>query len=268
MPDPASVPRGPKPFEDLLKSVGLSEREADAVRTVVLDLTAAEAAPLIGVGGSTVGSYRQRAYQKLGVATKSEFLRLPACAAWRESLRRERAYGKGAAPANDTLNSGTRCETQVSDASESKCQSGGVEHASEKLPCERTHGLAFLFLKCLAVSFAMVSAFVTLFVLLQPRYSYLESPNGCISSAYGDVPNVTGMRADNAALALASEGYYPEFSTCASSDAPGTALCVAEVGDMTEAEQERSNVAWKGGSVSGYNVSGDWRAFVLIEVAV
>lgn len=46
MPDPASVPRGPKPFEDLLKSVGLSEREADAVRTVVLDLTAAEAAPL------------------------------------------------------------------------------------------------------------------------------------------------------------------------------------------------------------------------------
>lgn len=45
MPDPASVPRGPKPFEDLLKSVGLSEREADAVRTVVLDLTAAEAAP-------------------------------------------------------------------------------------------------------------------------------------------------------------------------------------------------------------------------------
>lgn len=49
MPDPASVPRGPKPFEDLLKSVGLSEREADAVRTVVLDLTAAEAAPPLSV---------------------------------------------------------------------------------------------------------------------------------------------------------------------------------------------------------------------------
>lgn len=48
---------------------GLTEREADAARSVLLGMTAERAAKLMDVGPSTVSSYRQRAYRKLGVAT-------------------------------------------------------------------------------------------------------------------------------------------------------------------------------------------------------
>ena len=269
MSDYASVPRGPKPFEDLLESVGLSEREADAVRTVVLGLTAAEAASLIGVGGSTVGSYRQRAYQKLGVGTKAEFLRLPACAAWRERLKWEETNSGVAGLPIDVSNSGEGREAWARDDLESNFEGGESEQeVGGDSSHRRTHGFALLFLKCLGASLVVVFAVIALFVLLRPRYNYLESSNGFIPSAYGNVPDVTGMRADNAALALANEGYYPEFVTRASSDAPGTVLRVIEVGDMTEAVQDRSSVAWDGGSASGYNIAGDWTAFALIEVAV
>ena len=268
MPDFTAVPRGPKLFEDLLESAGLSEREADAVRTVVLDLTADEAGSLIGVSGSTVGSYRQRAYQKLGIATKSEFLRLPVCVVWRERLRREKASDEGSRLADTALGRGTGYSVRVDDAPETECQSENAEHQSGNSSRAGARDLVPLFMKCLAASLLVVSVAAALLVLLQPRYSYLEFSNGHIASAYGDVPDVTGMRADNAASALANEGYYPEFVTCASSDAPGTTLRVIEVGDMTKAARERSNVSWDGGSASGYNVSGDWKAFVLIEVAV
>lgn len=60
------------------------------MRTVVLGLTAAQAAPLIGVGASTVGSYRQRAYQKLGVSTKAEFLGLSCARNGEVPLRKRR----------------------------------------------------------------------------------------------------------------------------------------------------------------------------------
>ena len=89
MAEVACVSHGPDGFEELLGDAKLSELEADAVRTVVLGLTAAQAAPLIGVGASTVGSYRQRAYQKLGVSTKAEFLGLSECEEWRSSLTQE-----------------------------------------------------------------------------------------------------------------------------------------------------------------------------------
>ena len=91
MPGHSSIPHGPLSFENLLQSVGLSEREADAVRTIVIGLTAADAAPLMGVGASTVGSYRQRAFQKLGVTTRADFLRIPECALWQEALCQDAA---------------------------------------------------------------------------------------------------------------------------------------------------------------------------------
>ena len=90
MAEVACVSHGPDGFEELLGDAKLSEREADAVRTVVLGLTAAQAAPLIGVGASTVGSYRQRAYQKLGVSTKAEFLGLSCARNGEVPLRKRR----------------------------------------------------------------------------------------------------------------------------------------------------------------------------------
>lgn len=235
-----SIHRGPSSFEDVLHGAGLSEREADSVRTVVMGLTAAEAAPMMGVSASTVGSYRQRAYQKLGVGTKAEFLRMPSCVQWQDALAREDAFGKVAPKAVPELDAPRKAQTSY----------------------------LRLFLKCLLASVIIVSAVVLLSVVLRPRPSYVDSPNGFISSDYGDVPDVTGMRADAAASALASAGYYPEFQPCTSSEEPGTALRVSEIGDMKGAEENRSVIAWDGGGASGYNLHGNWKAYALIDVAV
>lgn len=245
MPDVSSIPRGPEGFENMLHEARLSDREADAVRTVVLGMTANETAPLIGVSASTVGSYRQRAYQKLGVTTKSEFLALPGCALWRESLSSQIAL-----PDED--------DPKECDPKEAIC----VERERQPLSVPR------LFLASLTAAFLIVSLLVVAMVLLRPSYRYVDSPNGAIASEYGEVPNVVGMRADAAASALASAGYLPEFKSCASSDAPGTVLRVVEVGDVRDASEEFSSVKWDGGSASGYNRYGNWSAFVLLEVAV
>lgn len=245
MPDALPIPRGPEGFENSLHEARLSDREADAVRTVVLGMTANEAAPLIGVSASTVGSYRQRAYQKLGVTTKSEFLALPGYALWRESLSSQIAL-----PDEGDL--------KECDPKEAFC----VEREKQPLNVPR------LFLASLVAAFLIVSLFVVATVLLRPSYRYVDSPNGAIASEYGEVPNVVGMRADAAASTLASSGYLPEFKSCASSDAPGTVLRVVEVGDVRDASEEFSSVKWDGGSASGYNRYGNWSAFVLLEVAV
>ncbi|MDO4848375.1 MAG: sigma factor-like helix-turn-helix DNA-binding protein [Coriobacteriia bacterium] len=89
MAEQGGIPRGPDAFEHLLVCAKLCEREAQAVRSVVLGMTAQEAAPLMGVSASTVGSYRQRAYAKLGLPCKADFLRLPAVRAWQEAMRAE-----------------------------------------------------------------------------------------------------------------------------------------------------------------------------------
>jgi hypothetical protein len=217
-----------------------------------MGLTATEAAPLMGVGASTVGSYRQRAYQKLGVATKADFLRMPACELWQKTLAQEDTQGDESAEAVPQQ------AIQRDSRDDDKSASASVSRTS----------YFRLFMKCLLAGLLIVSAFVVLSVILRPQPSYVDSPNGYISSEYGDVPDVTGMRADAAAAALASAGYYPEFLPQASSDAPGTTLDVGEIGDMKDADENRAAIAWDGGSASGYNLSGDWKAYVLLEVAV
>lgn len=120
------VPKGPDRFEELLANCGLSERESDAVRSVVLGFTAAKTAPLMGVSASTVGSYRLRAYQKLGVTTKGEFLALPEVGEWLA----------------------TRMPNDCPAASELQASAGGSQ---------RVRGMYIkLFLKCLLASFTIV----------------------------------------------------------------------------------------------------------------
>lgn len=252
MPGHSSIPHGPLSFENLLQSVGLSEREADAVRTIVIGLTAADAAPLMGVGASTVGSYRQRAFQKLGVTTRADFLRIPECALWQEALCQD------AAADDEPL--GRALEPQFHNDAQRNTEGDDSPVSIRSYP--------LLFLKCLVISLVVVSSIALLSIFLRPKPAYLDSPNGFISSDYGDIPDVTGMRADAAAFALASAGYYPEFVPRSSLGTPGTTLCVSEIGDMKDATPDRSAIAWEGGSVSGYNLSGDWKAYVLIDVAV
>lgn len=54
--------------EHTLEAAGLSAREREAVRDVLADMSAEEAARRLGVSPSTVASYRRRACEKLGVS--------------------------------------------------------------------------------------------------------------------------------------------------------------------------------------------------------
>lgn len=79
----SSIPHGPLSFENLLQSVGLSsEREADAVRTIVIGLTAADAAHSYGVGASTVGSATSGPSRNLASPHRPIFLEFTECALW------------------------------------------------------------------------------------------------------------------------------------------------------------------------------------------
>lgn len=68
------VPRAAPPVEAAFERVGLSAREADAARSVLAGMTAAEAGAAMGVGASTVANYRSRAYKKLGVDGQASLL--------------------------------------------------------------------------------------------------------------------------------------------------------------------------------------------------
>lgn len=52
----------------------LTDREKDAVRSLLQGMTAQSAAEAMGVSPSSVGSYRSRAYEKLGVASGRELI--------------------------------------------------------------------------------------------------------------------------------------------------------------------------------------------------
>ena len=69
------IPRACEDAERAFSECGLTEREMDAARSVLAGMTAEEAAREMGVEASTVGGFRQRAYQKLGVEDGRELTR-------------------------------------------------------------------------------------------------------------------------------------------------------------------------------------------------
>lgn len=261
MPDGLVGGSGSESFERLLEAKGLSERESQAVRSVVLSMTAAEAAPVIGVSPSTVGSYRQRAYAKLGVTCRAEFLSLPEVREWSEALACAPAVEE--APPDET------------DAPAHLPDDGDVNSAShvsghgEECPGEplvRAHPWAV----ALLVSVVILGCLG----LLLPRSStgerdFLTSPQGSIQTPYGEVPDVTGMRADAASMSVAGSGFCPEFVPCASDLAAGTVLGVEEVGPADEIGTGVSTFSWGSGSTGGFDrVGGDWDGYVVLVVAV
>lgn len=242
---------GPEPVEHLFACAGLSEREADAVRSVVLSMTAAEAAPCMGVSLSTVGSYRQRAYAKLGVVGRVGFLRLPSVAAWKRDVDagRQDLAGEKDTPPDDA-------EPAVAAPS-----SDQVPEATSKSSASLRPYLCWAVLITLA-------GFLCVGLLLPRHATYAERPHGTIVTEVGEVPDVVGMRADSAASQVATAGYCPVFVSRAGGAAPGTVLEVGRTGDVDELSIEMSSFSWGDGCTAGYNVGGDWDAYVELVVAV
>ena len=257
---PTAIPRGPEPVEHLLVCASLSEREADTVRSVVLSMTAVEAASCMGVSASTVGSYRQRAYAKLGVAGRAEFLRLPSVAAWKRGVvaaNQETVSEKNVLP---TETSGDFVSDAAEPAHSASCSDKTLKNVPVSFSSLRPY-LGWAVLIALA-------GFLCVALLLPKRATYAERPHGTIVTEVGKVPDVVGMRADSAASELATAGYCPVFVSHAGGAAPGTVLEVGQTGDIDELSIEMSSFSWGDGCTAGYNVGGDWDAYVEPVVAV
>ena len=253
-----AISHGPEPVEHLFACAGLTEREADAVRSVALSMTAAEAALFMGVSASTVGSYRQRAYAKLGVAGRAEFLRLPSVAAWRRDMD---AVNQEPAGEKEVLTEEVSADDNAVTAPVAVPFSGRMPDTERKSSASLRPYLGWAVLIALA-------GFVCVTMLLPKRSTYSERPHGTIVTEAGEVPDVVGMRADSAASQLATAGYCPVFVSRADGAAPGTVLEVGQTGDMDELSIETSSFSWGDGCTAGYNVGGDWDAYVELVVAV
>lgn len=282
MSDRDLIPQGPSDFERLLSRADLSEREAQAVRSVALSLTAAEAAPLIGVSSSTVGSYRQRAYAKLGVSGRSEFLRLPEVASWTSRMQEER-NGNIVSHDGEKSDGGISRDTthvrQNAPAAEgAACADPGntppAESPRQPTPSDRGRGDRSV-TKRQACAISLVTALIcalllgisSLFLNGWPSREYASAPQGVIASQYGDVPNVVGMRADAAASEVANAGFCPEFKAYASSLSPGTVLSIEKVGGTEDLGTDVVTFSWEGGSAGCYEEGGAWAGYVVLAVA-
>ena len=71
-----SLERESEAVERAFDEASLTDREKDAARSLLQGMTAQEAADIMGVSPSSVGSYRKRAYEKLGVGSGRELVSL------------------------------------------------------------------------------------------------------------------------------------------------------------------------------------------------
>lgn len=232
-------------FERLLSETGLSDREAEALRTVAQGLTAEEAGQLMGVTPSTVGTYRQRGYKKLGVSTRSEFLSIP-------QARAEAASAARNADAANTANNAPM-----------------LNRPSAATPCGEKRANAARRVALIAIA-CLMAAFVMPRLLPVHFYEdkrFLDSPSGIISTDYGELPNVIGMRADAAASEVAQSGFCPLFESQASELPSGKVLGLKEVKSAEALGAGVSVFSWGEGCTSGYNLGGNWKASVVLVVA-
>lgn len=96
---------------------------------------------------------------------------------------------------------------------------------------------------------------------------FLDSPSGIISTDYGELPNVIGMRADAAASEVAQSGFCPLFESQASELPSGNVLGLKEVKSAEALGAGVSVFSWGEGCTSGYNLGGNWKASVVLVVA-
>ena len=142
------------------------------------------------------------------------------------------------------------------------CSSAAISH-SRKNACA-TRKIVLATLACLALSLIAL--------LLLPAHSfedkgYLDSPSGTISTDYGDLPNVVGMRADAAASEVAQAGFCPLFEAQTSELPSGKVLEIKNVKSAAGLGAGVSAFSWGEGCTSGYNLKGGWKASVVLVVA-
>ena len=292
MSDIKSIPHGPQEFERLLVLAKLSERESQAIRSVALSMTAAEAAPIIGVSESTVGSYRQRAYAKLGVGGRAEFLRLPSVINWTSRTQEKRSdiihSQNERKPDGDFSRDAAHIGQQPPSAEDAictrKCHTPPEASLLESAPSGHDGkdvlvAKKYIILRNLSISLLVAISAILLmacfFACSSKEYAaksqgieYAAKSQGIIASQYGDVPNVVGMRADVAASEVANAGFCPEFKAYASSLSPGTVLSIEKIGDAEDLGTDIISFSWKGGSAGCYEEGGDWVGYVVLAVAV
>ena len=100
-----SFQRESEAVERAFDEASLTDREKDAARSLLQGMTAQEAADIMGVSPSSVGSYRTRAYEKLGVGSGRELV----------SLHRAWPVAEVNADVNEKLRVRGLNETQASD---------------------------------------------------------------------------------------------------------------------------------------------------------
>lgn len=261
---------GPDDFERLLERAGVSEREAQAVRSVALSMTAAEVAPFMGVSASTVGSYRQRAYAKLGVPDRSGFLRLPEVAAWIERLNAPDpscASEDEDVPMEDGsggFGAQSLCLTRPDEADSKVSERGGTRD-TRKAPVD----VLLLLITVTCLSAAVIVFIACVATPLGNRHEFLTWPQGTVPSEYGEIPNVIGMRADAAASQVAQAGFCPEFKPYISDAEAGAVLEIGDVGSADDLPGGISHFSWDGGCTACYERgSGFWSGYVTLVVSV
>lgn len=221
---------------------GLTEREADAARSALAGMTAAAAAREMGISASTVGSLRQRAYQKLGVSGAAEFVRKYAEKSadknagekdWRPTLH---SHGLSETQASVlSLACSGRSTAQIAD--ELHLAEGTVRaaratgyrmlgvHSGEELAAllereaaaPRRRRAARLAAACLAAAMVVAVA-VTM-------ASYLGSrPPAVVETEFGEAPNVVGMDLQQAWEALVEADFLPIVRQGSARGAAGTVI--------------------------------------------
>lgn len=223
---------------------GLTGREAEAARSALAGMTAAAAAREMGIGASTVGSLRQRAYRKLGVSGATELVRKYAEKSvdkdagekdWRPTLR-ARGLSETQASVLSLACSG-RSTAQISE--ELHLAEGTVRaaratgyrmlgvHSREELAAllereaaaPRRRRAARLAAACLAAAMVVAVAVTVT--------SYLGSrPPAVVETEFGEVPNVVGMDPQSAWEVLVAEDYFPVIQESRSTESPGTVVDV------------------------------------------
>lgn len=291
------IEKGPADFEALVSHSGLTEREADSVRSLALGMTASEASKLMGVSASTVGSYRIRAYAKLGVTTMAEFKRLPEVARWigasrsvalagNDDTAEATAYnqsgfdvsaGDEAASEPETSGSSANAEPALAPAnvahaplSTALCrrdkETGGLGRPHRVTTRNRVRLSAIV---CVAGLTIVLGALILARSLMpdSQHRDYLDTPFASLSVNGGVVPDVTGMRADKAAQLVAEAGYCPVFYPEDSRVRSGTVLDTEVHDGETSDDEVISSFVWKDGTTAGYNPRGDWKGFVKLSVS-
>lgn len=271
---PVASPEAEKEFD----TRALTERERDAVRSVLAGMTAEVAASEMGVSASTVGSFRQHAYQKLGISSARELKDRYAPAAQAEvdgaALTALLGHGLSNTQAEVLARiAAGRSTAQIAEelhlaaGSVSAARAAGYRLLGIHSRTELAHLLEegagastgrkapWAVLVCAAVALVVVAVFAL--AAMPQRPATLDTPHGTI-------PNVVGMYPQAAWEALVGEGFLPVIRQARSAENPGT---VAEVSVEELPGSYQAAPCDPSGAVHDELVGTSWKAEAILSVS-